>query len=300
MFANIRPSPGPPNSVTSTENGTGLRVAARRGQPQRAVRRQELSSRLGERDVSAWLRSNGTQHVAAAARARRRRFRNGAPAARGHGRPTAGPSGRRDRLLRRYAETGDPALKEELVRRFLPLARSLALRYRGASEQLEDLIQVASLGLVKALDGFDLERGQVVHRLRGADDPGRASPPLPRPGLGGSPAAGAPGADDGGQRGGRRAQRRARSDSHRVPDRRRAWTWTTRRSRRPCRPTRRVARCRSTCREAGEDRESVPMVETVGRDRARLRRGGGPARRRGGPARRARARACSGSASRRT
>jgi RNA polymerase sigma-B factor len=62
-------------------------------------------------------------------------------------------------LLRRYAETGDPALKEELVHRFLPLARSLALRYRGSSEDIEDLIQVASLGLVKALDGFDLERG---------------------------------------------------------------------------------------------------------------------------------------------
>jgi RNA polymerase sigma-B factor len=62
-------------------------------------------------------------------------------------------------LLRQYAETHDPRLKEELVKRFLPLARSLALRYRGASEQLEDLIQVASLGLVKALDGFDLERG---------------------------------------------------------------------------------------------------------------------------------------------
>jgi RNA polymerase sigma-B factor len=63
-------------------------------------------------------------------------------------------------LLIRYAETRDPALKEELVRRFLPLARSLALRYRGASETLEDLIQVASLGLIKALDGFDLERGR--------------------------------------------------------------------------------------------------------------------------------------------
>jgi RNA polymerase sigma-B factor len=62
-------------------------------------------------------------------------------------------------LLRRYAETRDPALKEELVHRFLPLARSLALRYRGSSEDIEDLIQVASLGLVKALDGFDLERG---------------------------------------------------------------------------------------------------------------------------------------------
>ena len=62
-------------------------------------------------------------------------------------------------LLRRYAETRGPALKEELVHRFLPLARSLALRYRGSSEDIEDLIQVASLGLVKALDGFDLERG---------------------------------------------------------------------------------------------------------------------------------------------
>jgi RNA polymerase sigma-B factor len=63
-------------------------------------------------------------------------------------------------LLRRYAETGDAALKEELVHRFLPLARSLALRYRGSSEDIEDLIQVASLGLVKALDGFDFERGK--------------------------------------------------------------------------------------------------------------------------------------------
>ena len=62
-------------------------------------------------------------------------------------------------LLRRYAATRDPQLKEELVCRFLPLARSLALRYRATPEPLEDLIQVASLGLVKALDGFDPERG---------------------------------------------------------------------------------------------------------------------------------------------
>jgi RNA polymerase sigma-B factor len=62
-------------------------------------------------------------------------------------------------LLRRYATTRDPQLQEELVRRFLPLARSLALRYRGTPEPLDDLIQVASLGLVKALEGFDPERG---------------------------------------------------------------------------------------------------------------------------------------------
>jgi RNA polymerase sigma-B factor len=61
--------------------------------------------------------------------------------------------------LRRYATTRDQQIKEELVRRFLPLARSLAVRYRGTPEPLEDLIQVASLGLVKALDGFDPERG---------------------------------------------------------------------------------------------------------------------------------------------
>ena len=70
------------------------------------------------------------------------------------------PSADESVLLDRFARTRDPALKEELVKRFLPLARSLALRYRGASEQLEDLIQVASLGLVKALDGFDPERGR--------------------------------------------------------------------------------------------------------------------------------------------
>jgi len=78
--------------------------------------------------------------------------------------PRGGGSGRalstETDLLRRYAETGDAALREDLVCRFLPLARSLALRYRGSSEDIEDLIQVASLGLVKALDGFDLERGR--------------------------------------------------------------------------------------------------------------------------------------------
>ena len=65
-----------------------------------------------------------------------------------------------DALLRRYATTRDPVLKQELVRRLLPLARSLALRYRGSPEPLDDLIQVASLGLVKALDGFDPDRGR--------------------------------------------------------------------------------------------------------------------------------------------
>jgi RNA polymerase sigma-B factor len=62
-------------------------------------------------------------------------------------------------LLSRYARDRDPAVREELVERFMPLARRLAARYRGDKEPLEDLVQVASLGLVKALDRFDPERG---------------------------------------------------------------------------------------------------------------------------------------------
>jgi RNA polymerase sigma-B factor len=45
------------------------------------------------------------------------------------------------------------------VERFLPLARSLALRYQRSGEPLDDLLQVASLGLIKAIDGFDQDRG---------------------------------------------------------------------------------------------------------------------------------------------
>jgi RNA polymerase sigma-B factor len=58
-------------------------------------------------------------------------------------------------LLARYAESRSPAQREELVRRFMPLARSLAMRYRRQTESLDDLVQVAGLGLVKAIDGFD-------------------------------------------------------------------------------------------------------------------------------------------------
>jgi RNA polymerase sigma-B factor len=62
------------------------------------------------------------------------------------------------RLLERYHRQGDPSAREELVERFLPLARQLARRYQRGGEQLDDLIQVASLGLLKAIDRFDPER----------------------------------------------------------------------------------------------------------------------------------------------
>lgn len=62
-------------------------------------------------------------------------------------------------LFRRWDLGRDRCAREELVRRLLPLARKLAHRYRGAHEPYDDLLQVASLGLVKAIDRFDCERG---------------------------------------------------------------------------------------------------------------------------------------------
>ena len=62
-------------------------------------------------------------------------------------------------LFRRWCNHRDQRARDELVQRFLPLARKLAHRYRGAHEPIEDLFQVASLGLVKAVDRFDMSRG---------------------------------------------------------------------------------------------------------------------------------------------
>ncbi|HEX4364391.1 MAG TPA: SigB/SigF/SigG family RNA polymerase sigma factor [Solirubrobacteraceae bacterium] len=72
----------------------------------------------------------------------------------------AGPERTRaDReLFRRYHDDGDARAREELVERFLPLARQLARRYQRTGEPLDDLQQVASLGLIKAIDRFDPER----------------------------------------------------------------------------------------------------------------------------------------------
>src|SRR3954467_15121044 len=66
---------------------------------------------------------------------------------------------RQDQRLMRLVQTGDGRARDELIERYMPLARSLALRYRRASEPLDDLIQVASVGLVKAVDRWDPERG---------------------------------------------------------------------------------------------------------------------------------------------
>jgi RNA polymerase sigma-B factor len=64
-------------------------------------------------------------------------------------------------LFERVADDGDARARarDELVDRFLPLAYALALRYRDSHESLDDLVQVASVGLLKAIDRFDSTRG---------------------------------------------------------------------------------------------------------------------------------------------
>jgi RNA polymerase sigma-B factor len=68
---------------------------------------------------------------------------------------------REDRaLFQRLAREPTPATREAVIERFLPLARGLALRYAGhSSEPLDDLFQVAALGLMKAVDRYDVGRG---------------------------------------------------------------------------------------------------------------------------------------------
>ena len=78
--------------------------------------------------------------------------------------PTPSPGSREQlagerRLLERYARDHSQIVREELVERFMPLARRLASRYAGGAEPFDDLLQVASVGLVKAIDRFDPDRG---------------------------------------------------------------------------------------------------------------------------------------------
>lgn len=62
------------------------------------------------------------------------------------------------RALLRRSRAGDPRAREALVTRFMPLARHLAWRFRSTGEPFDDLLQVASLALLKAIDRFDPDR----------------------------------------------------------------------------------------------------------------------------------------------
>ena len=69
---------------------------------------------------------------------------------------------RQDHLIARWVENGDMAARDELVNQLLPIARRLARRYAATGEPFDDLVQVATIGLVKAVDRFDPGRGRSV------------------------------------------------------------------------------------------------------------------------------------------
>ena len=62
-------------------------------------------------------------------------------------------------LLRRYHEHGDLRAREQLIEQYMSLVRSLARRYAYRGEQFEDLVQIGAIGLIKAIDRFDVDRG---------------------------------------------------------------------------------------------------------------------------------------------
>lgn len=62
-------------------------------------------------------------------------------------------------LFRRFKEEGDEEAREELITSHLNLVRFLAGKFRNRGENLEDLVQVGSIGLIKAIDRFEPERG---------------------------------------------------------------------------------------------------------------------------------------------
>jgi RNA polymerase sigma-B factor len=64
-----------------------------------------------------------------------------------------------DALLVAYHREGDRAARDQALVELMPLVRALASRYAGRGEPLEDLVQVGSVGLIKAVDRFDVDRG---------------------------------------------------------------------------------------------------------------------------------------------
>jgi RNA polymerase sigma-B factor len=73
-------------------------------------------------------------------------------------RSPAVPPDRTTPLLRRWAQRREPAVRERLITAYTPMARALAHRFTRRGEPLDDLVQVALIGLMHALDHYDPER----------------------------------------------------------------------------------------------------------------------------------------------
>jgi RNA polymerase sigma-B factor len=58
-----------------------------------------------------------------------------------------------------FARREDAGVREQLIERYLSLAQNLARRYQRSGQPLDDLVQIASIGLIKAVDGYDSGRG---------------------------------------------------------------------------------------------------------------------------------------------
>ncbi len=62
-------------------------------------------------------------------------------------------------LIESYVKTRDPSAREQLVTNYLPLVRSIARRFRNSREPMEDLVQMGTIGLLNAIEKFDLSHG---------------------------------------------------------------------------------------------------------------------------------------------
>jgi RNA polymerase sigma factor (sigma-70 family) len=124
---------------------------------------------------------------------------------------TAARALREQELLRRIHEQGDVRARDQLAEEMLPLARALAGRYANRGEPLDDLVQVACIGIMKAIDGFDLTREVRFSSYATPTVPGRDQAPLPRQDVGHARPARPAGAAAARGQGARQAHPRARA-----------------------------------------------------------------------------------------
>jgi RNA polymerase sigma factor, sigma-70 family len=113
-------------------------------------------------------------------------------------------------LLRKYHEEGDLQAREKLIEQYMALVRSLARRYSYRGEQLDDLVQIGAIGLIKAIDRFDLDRGVELTTYATPNIIGEIKRHFPRQGLVSARAARAAGAERAALAARRIADRRAR------------------------------------------------------------------------------------------